>query len=76
MFKTDPRRSYMMPAHFGAKYMGSKTSGWYRDVTMMVVPYLTDRDQLAETLAGITSSRRWRAVQRLRIPRSKTRSRS
>ena len=50
MFRTDPRRSYMMPAHFGPKYMGSKTSGWYRDVTMMVVPYLTDRDQLAALL--------------------------
>jgi 3-hydroxybutyryl-CoA dehydrogenase len=50
MFRIDPRRSYMMPAHFGPTYMGSKTSGWYRDVTMMVVPYLTDRDQLAALL--------------------------
>jgi 3-hydroxybutyryl-CoA dehydrogenase len=50
MFTPDPKRSYMMPAHFGPLYMGSKTSGWYRDVTTMVVTYLTDRNKLAALL--------------------------
>ena len=30
--------------------MSPKASGWYRDVTAMVVSYLTDRDQLARYL--------------------------
>jgi len=50
MFKFTPYESYMMPAHFGPLPQGEKTSGWYRDVTMMVVPYLTDRDKLAAHL--------------------------
>jgi 3-hydroxybutyryl-CoA dehydrogenase len=50
MFTLDPTRSYMMPAHFGPKYTGSKATGWYRDVTMMVVSYLTDREKLAAYL--------------------------
>jgi acetoacetate decarboxylase len=50
MFKFDPTQSYMMPAHFGPRHMGEKSSGWYHDVTMMIVPYLTDRDKLAACL--------------------------
>ncbi|MEH6604696.1 MAG: acetoacetate decarboxylase family protein [Pseudomonadales bacterium] len=50
MFKTDPNASYMMPAHFGPRYMGEKTSGWYHDVTALVVPYRTDREKLAAYL--------------------------
>lgn len=50
MFTLDPMQSYMMPAHFGPRYIGEKTSGWYHDVTMMVVSYITDRDQLAAYL--------------------------
>jgi acetoacetate decarboxylase len=50
MFKFDPNNSYMMPAHFGPRYMGEKTSGWYHDVTNIIVPYLTDRDKLAAYL--------------------------
>ena len=50
MFKFDPNSSYMMPAHFGPRPFSPKTSGWYRDVTTMVVPFLTDRDKLAAYL--------------------------
>jgi hypothetical protein len=50
MFKTDPRQSYVMPAHFGPRYIGEKTSGWYRDVTAMTVSYRTDRKKLAAYL--------------------------
>ena len=50
MFKFKPYESYMMPAHFGPMPRGEKSSGWYHDVTMMVVPYLTDRDKLAAHL--------------------------
>jgi len=40
----------MMPAHFGPVNFGPKNSGWYRDVTMMVVSYLTNREKLAAYL--------------------------
>ncbi len=50
MFEFDPRRSYMMPAHFGPRPFSPKSSGWYRDVTMMVVPFLTDRELLSAYL--------------------------
>ena len=49
-FERDPAKSYMMPAHFGGRYTGPNTSGWYRDVTAMVVPYVTDRTKLAALL--------------------------
>jgi len=50
MFKFNPNNSYMMPAHFGPRHMGENTSGWYHDVTMMIVPYLTDREKLGAYL--------------------------
>jgi hypothetical protein len=50
MFKPEPNQSYMMPAHFGPRYMGPKTSGWYHDVTAMMVSYRTDREKLAAFL--------------------------
>ena len=50
MFEFGPRGSYMMPAHFGPRPMSPKSSGWYRDVSMMVIPFLTDRDKLAAYL--------------------------
>ena len=50
MFKFDPHGSYMMPAHFGPRPFSPKASGWYRDVTTMVIPYITDRDKLAAYL--------------------------
>ena len=45
MFKLDPRESYMMPAHFGPRHFGG--SGWYHDVRMMAMPYITDAEKLA-----------------------------
>jgi acetoacetate decarboxylase len=50
VFKFDPNSSYMMPAHFGPRRFSPKSSGWYRDVTAMVVSYLTDRELLAAYL--------------------------
>lgn len=50
MFKFDPHGTYMMPAHFGPRPMVPKSSGWYRDVTAMTVPFLTDPQRLAEYL--------------------------
>jgi len=50
VFKIDANSSYMMPAHFGPRPFSPKSSGWYRDVTMMVVPFLTDREKLAAYL--------------------------
>lgn len=46
MFKFDSQAQYTMPAHFGLGT--SKTpSWWYHHVTNLIVPYRTDRDQLA-----------------------------
>lgn len=50
MFELDPNASYMMPAHFGGRPFSPKSSGWYRDVTAMVVSYVTQREQLANYL--------------------------
>ena len=50
MFRIDPHQSYMMPAHFGPRRFSPKASGWYRDVTSMTVPFLTDREKLAAYL--------------------------
>ena len=50
MFNFDPYSSYTMPAHFGSRHSGGKSTGWYHDVTMMIVPYLTDREKLAAHL--------------------------
>ncbi|GMG86124.1 acetoacetate decarboxylase family protein [Biformimicrobium ophioploci] len=45
-----PNQSFTMPAHFGPRGSNARASGWYRDVTMMVVPYVTDREKLAAYL--------------------------
>ena len=50
MFKFSPYERYMMPAHFGPANQDDRASGWYRDVTTMIVPYLTDREKLAAFL--------------------------
>lgn len=50
MFKPDLNASYQMPAHFGPRYVGPGTSGWYHDVTMMIVSYETDRHALQQYL--------------------------
>ena len=50
MFKPDPSASYQMPAHFGSRYAGPGTSGWYHDVTMMIVSYETERKALQQYL--------------------------
>ena len=47
MFKFDPYGSYMMPAHFGPRPLSPKSSGWYRDVTAMTIPFLSDRERLS-----------------------------
>ena len=50
MFPEVKKQSYQMPAHFGPSPMNAGATGWYRDVTLMIVPYLTDRDKLAALL--------------------------
>jgi len=50
MFKFEPMASYVMPAHFGPRKLEPKASGWYRDVTMMIVSFVTDREKLSAYL--------------------------
>lgn len=50
MFTLDTNMPHIMPAHFGPRYIGPNTSGWYHDVTVMAVSYLTDREKLAAYL--------------------------
>ena len=50
MFNLDPECCHMMPAHFGPRPVPPESTGWYRDVTMMVVSFITDRDKLAAYL--------------------------
>jgi len=38
----------MMPALFGPRPTSPKYSDWYRDVTSMIIPYLTDSDALTQ----------------------------
>jgi|TARA_B110000259_G_scaffold187281_1_gene240932 acetoacetate decarboxylase len=48
-FKTPKNGNDMMPFYFGPRSMGEKLSGWYNDVTMLVIPYLTD-DKLLKSI--------------------------
>ena len=50
MFEFDPAASHVMPAHFGARQYEPGSSGWYRDVTALSVPYVTDAGRLASFL--------------------------
>jgi acetoacetate decarboxylase len=50
MFKFDPNKSYMMPGHFGDRPFDPRSTGWYHDVTGMVVAYLTDREKVQKYL--------------------------
>jgi acetoacetate decarboxylase len=47
VFKFDPQGFYRMPAHFGTPRTDGVPSLAYRDVTTMIVSYVTDRDKLA-----------------------------
>jgi acetoacetate decarboxylase len=49
MFKFDPEQRYTMPAHFGPR-TEKIPSGWYHDVTNLVISYRTDRDKLSAYL--------------------------
>jgi acetoacetate decarboxylase len=50
VFQFDPNSSYMMPAHFGQRPFSPRSSGWYRDVTLMVVPFVTARERVSAWL--------------------------
>ena len=41
-FKTPQDGNHMMPYFFGPRPENDKISGWYKDVTMIVIPYVTD----------------------------------
>ena len=49
MFKFNPEQRYTMPAHFGPR-TDKIPSGWYHDVTNLIISYRTDRDKLAAYL--------------------------
>ena len=49
-FEFDREKSYMMPAHFGDQPLEERSSGWYRDVTSIVVSYLTDGNKAQQYL--------------------------
>ena len=46
MFKFNQEERYVMPAHFGPR-TDKVPSGWYHDVTNLIVSYRTDREKLA-----------------------------
>ena len=50
MFKLNPDSRYQMPAHFGPRPQSPKSSFRYHDITMMVVPFVTDPKVLAAYL--------------------------
>jgi acetoacetate decarboxylase len=50
MFEFDPNKTYMMPCHFDDWSLDPRSSGWYHDVTAMVVAYLTDREMVQKYL--------------------------
>lgn len=45
-FKTPKNGNDMMPFYFGPRLADEKLSGWYKDVAMIIVPYLTDEELL------------------------------
>ena len=49
MFKFNPEQRYTMPVHFGPR-TDKIPSGWYHDVTNLVISYRTDRNKLAAYL--------------------------
>lgn len=49
MVEFDTGMSFMMPGHFGAP-LDPRITGWYHDVTGMVVAYLTDREKVQQYL--------------------------
>ena len=53
MFEFDPAASHVMPAHFGPRQYEPGSSGWYRDVTALTLPYVTDADRLAAYLRAL-----------------------
>lgn len=46
MFKFNQEERYVMPAHFGPR-TDKVPSGWYHDVTNLIISYRTDREKLA-----------------------------
>ncbi|MDX1735428.1 MAG: acetoacetate decarboxylase family protein [Halioglobus sp.] len=50
MFEFNPEGRYMMPAHFGERPVSPRSSGRYRDVSLMIVPFLTEREALSAYL--------------------------
>ena len=50
MFTFDPNSRYQMPAHFGPRPFPAQSGFRYNDITMMIIPFLTDRERLAAYL--------------------------
>ena len=49
-FKIPKNGNIMMPFNFGPKDNDVRNSGWYRDVSMLIVPYKTDADILRKII--------------------------
>ena len=53
MFTPSPNKLYTMPAHFGEidnNQQDTAPTGWYHDVTVIAVSYITDREAIARYL--------------------------
>jgi acetoacetate decarboxylase len=49
-FKIPKKGNIMMPFNFGPRDNDVRNSGWYRDVSMLIVPYKTDADILRKII--------------------------
>ena len=55
MFTPNSDSLYLMPAHFGGideNQENERPTGWYHDVTVLAVSYVTDHEALARHLPG------------------------
>ena len=49
-FKIPKNGNSMMPFNFGPRDTDPRSSGWYRDVSMLIIPYKTDAEMLRKLI--------------------------
>ena len=49
-FKIPKNGNSMMPFNFGPRETDQRNSGWYRDVSMLIIPYKTDAEMLRKLI--------------------------
>ena len=49
-FKIPKNGNSMMPFNFGPRETDPRNSGWYRDVSMLIIPYKTDAEILRKLM--------------------------